>query len=82
MDTTCGHTCRGLCNALSVAEQREREAVEEYRYFIHQCDYPDVRVVLERLMADRQRALQILKDTRAMLDARFFTTDRINDSFA
>ena len=42
MNTTCVHSCKGLCTALEVAEHREQEAIREYRKFAGGCDYPDV----------------------------------------
>lgn len=82
METSCVHSCRGLCNALTAAEHREEEAIEEYRRFAEQCDYPDVRVALERLIFGRRQALDLLRETRAMLSSRFDALDRINDAFA
>jgi len=82
MNTTCVHSCKGLCGALTVAERREEEAVAEYRRYAQECDYPDVRLVLERLIGSREEALRTLREARAMLEARFDTLDRLNDSFA
>ncbi len=82
MEPRCIHSCKGLCTALSVAEQREEQTITEYRRFAEECDYPDVRILLERLVAERQRALQALRDVRNLLTERFATVDRINDSFA
>ncbi len=82
MEPKCVHSCRGLCTALSLAEHREQEAIGEYRRFAAECDYPDVKIMLERLVADRERALQGLRDLRAHLVERFATIDNISDSFA
>ncbi|MGA9120716.1 MAG: hypothetical protein WB699_15230 [Bacteroidota bacterium] len=82
METKCIHSCKGLCNALTVAERREQEAIDEYRRYVGECDYPDVKVLLERLIAQRQQAVQALRDARAMLEERFATIDRISDNFA
>ncbi len=81
MDTTCVHSCKGLCNALTVAEHREEEALKEYQRFAEQCDYPDVKHMLERLIDEHQRALTLLHETRAALAARFATMDQMNESF-
>ncbi len=82
MDTSCVHSCKGLCNALTVAEHHEEAAISEYRQFAEQCDYPDVRLLLERLIEDRRQALGMIREARAALTARFATVDQINDSFA
>jgi rubrerythrin len=82
MEKKCVHSCKGLCNALEVAEQRERQAIKEYREFAATCDYPDVRMLLEKLIGERERALQSLRATRDALNVRFNTLDNISDSFA
>ena len=82
MEPKCVHSCKGLCNALEVAEHREREAIKEYRRFALECDYPDVREMLETLIRDRERSLELLREKREMIMIRFNTLDNINDSFA
>ncbi|HEX7572102.1 MAG TPA: hypothetical protein VF514_03345 [Bacteroidota bacterium] len=82
MNTTCVHSCKGLCAALEVAEHREQEAIREYRKFAGGCDYPDVRQILEELIRDREKALAVLREKREILTVKFNAIDRINDSFA
>jgi rubrerythrin len=82
MNTVCVHSCKGLCNALQVAEHRERESIKEYRKFGESCDYPDVRVLLEELILEREKSLRLLEEKRAALEAKFNTLDNITDSFA
>lgn len=82
MSTTCVHSCKGLCTALSVAVRREEEAIAEYRRFAGECDYPDVKLILDALIADRERALAMLREKRTLLAEKFDVIDRINDSFA
>lgn len=81
MSVKCVHSCKGLCNALEVAEHREREAIREYREYAASCDYPDVREILQQLIGDRERALAQLQEKKAMLAAKFEMIDRINESF-
>ncbi|MBK7259030.1 MAG: hypothetical protein IPI01_14775 [Ignavibacteriae bacterium] len=82
MAQECVHSCKGLCSALSVAEHREEEALKEYRRFASECDYPDVAEILQGLVADRERALRVLRDKRQELAEKFDVIDRINDTFA
>jgi rubrerythrin len=82
MNTTCVHSCKGLCAALEVAEHRDQEAIREYRKFAGGCDYPDVRQILEELIRDREKALAVLREKREILTVKFDAIDRINDSFA
>ncbi len=82
MERTCVHSCKGLCNALDVMERREQEAIALYRQYAAECDYPDVKELLDALIADRERGLHLLREKRETLTAKFAVTDRINDSFA
>lgn len=81
MKTSCVHTCRGLCNALTLAERREAEAISEYRGYAEGCDYPEVREILESLVRERERMLALLREKRETLEARFATLDQIGESF-
>ncbi len=81
MKTPCVHSCRGLCNALAVAEHREEEAIREYREYAAGCDYPEVRDVLETLAREREKMLNLLREQRAALEVKFATLDRISESF-
>ena len=82
MSRKCVHSCKGLCSALEVAELREQEAITQYRQYATECDYPDVQKLLEALIADRERAIRLLREKREMLSMKFSVVDRINDSFA
>lgn len=81
MKASCVHSCKGLCNALTLAENREAEAVREYRDYAAGCDYPEVREVLENLAREREKMLAFLREQREILDVKFTTIDRINESF-
>ena len=82
MNATCVHSCKGLCNALQVAELREQEAIKEYREYAAQCDYPDVKELLDELVRSREQAVRTLRQKREALEVRFAMIDKINDSFA
>jgi rubrerythrin len=82
MNAKCVHSCKGLCNAIAVAEQREQEAIHEYQRYADGCDYPDVKEVLNALIVERRKALQLLREKRELLTVKFAMIDRINDSFA
>jgi rubrerythrin len=81
METTCVHSCKGLCQALELAEHREEQALQEYRRFVTTCDYPDVKLILEDLIGQRERALELMREKRKVLAARFSMIDNINESF-
>lgn len=82
MDAKCVRSCKGLCSALEVAEKHEQEAIDEYRQYAVQCDYPDVRDLLEVLIREREHALAMLKEKRDILTVKFSALEKINDSFA
>ncbi len=82
MDKPCVHSCKGLCNALQVAEHREQEAIREYRNYASQCDYSDVRTLLEDLIRDREKALAGLREKREVLRAKFAVIDKMNESLS
>jgi len=82
MKTACVHSCKGLCNALTLAEHREAEAIQEYRDYAKGCDYPEVREILETLAREREKMLTLLREQRAVLEVKFATVDRINESFS
>ncbi len=82
MDRKCVHSCKGLCTALEVAEHRQQEAIKEFRQFAADCDYPDVRELLEAVITQHERSLQLLREKREMLSVRFNAIDNISDSFA
>lgn len=82
MTAKCVHSCKGLCNALQAAELQEQEAINEYREYAAQCDYPDVKDLLEDLILSREQALRSLRIKREALEVRFAMIDKINDSFA
>lgn len=81
MNAECVHSCKGLCQATEVAAHRERESIAEYRHFLSECDYPDVRVILEQLISSREQSLVLLDEARRMLAAKFHTVDQIAGSF-
>jgi rubrerythrin len=82
MDQNCVHSCKGLCGALSAAQHREEEALQLYRSYAAECDYPDVRDMLNDLIASREAAIAMLARKREELNARFDALDGINSQFA
>ena len=81
MKTNCVHSCKGLCAALDAAVIREQEAIKEYKSISAECDYPDVKILLNALLAEREKSLQLLKEKAEMLRVKFDTLYQINDGF-
>jgi rubrerythrin len=82
MEKKCVHSCKGLCDALEVAEQRERQTIKEYQQYAADCDYPDVRALLQTLITHREQGLRLLLEAKDGLSVKFNTLDSIRDSFA
>lgn len=81
MEVQCIHSCRGLCNALTVAEHRELSAIKEYQTFLEQCNYPDVQAILKELITQHQRTVSLLQGKRTELTEKFNILENINESF-
>jgi len=77
----CAHTCKGLCVALELATKQEKEAILQYAYFRDECTYPDVKLMLNELIIQRQKSIQLLEETQALLKSRFEVLDQVRDSF-
>ena len=82
MKTVCVHSCRGLCNALEIAEHHEQQAIKEYRQYLEGCDYPEVRDILTDLIKEREKGLITLQEKKKVLAVKFDTLNSVNDSFA
>ena len=81
MKSPCVHSCKGLCGALEIAEHHEEEMIREYRTYAEDCDYPDVRALLQTLIRQREQGLRLLREKREMLTARFNAIDSIAESY-
>lgn len=77
----CAHTCKGLCNALEVAMKEEKEAILKYAYFRDECSYPDVKLMLNELILQRQKSIDLLSKTRTLLQEKFDVLDQIREGF-
>ena len=82
MDTLrCAQTCRWLCSALEVAAKMEKESILEYGLLRDACIYPDVRVILNELILRRQKSIQLLEETKVLIQKRFEVLDQISEGF-
>jgi hypothetical protein len=81
MKTNCVHSCKGLCAALDAAVLREEEAIKEYKTISTDCDYPDVKILLNDLLREREKSLQLLKEKADMIRIKFDTLDQISDGY-
>lgn len=77
----CAHTCKGLCTALELATKQEKETILQYAYFRDECTYPDVKLMLNELIIQRQKSIQLLEETKSQLKAKFEVLDQISEGF-
>ncbi len=81
MNTNCDHTCKGLCNALDLAIELEEKSLIGFRAYANECDYPDVKILLNDLIANKEKSILQLKDKAEMIRVTFNTLDQISAGF-
>jgi rubrerythrin len=79
--TQCAHTCKGLCTALEIAILREKEAILQYGELRDECNYPDVKAMLNNLIIHRAESLRLLEETKAAVASKFKVLDEIREGF-
>ena len=77
----CAHTCKGLCQALELAAGQEKKAILQYAYFRDECTYPDVKLMLNELIIQRQKSIRLLEETKSQLQSKFDVLDQIREGF-
>lgn len=80
-DIRCAHTCKGLCTALEIALNQEKQTILQYAYFRDECTYPDVKLMLNELIIQRQKSIQLLNKTKQLLKEKFDVLDQIREGF-
>ncbi len=77
----CAHTCRGLCRAIEIATLKEKEAILQYDSLRDECNYPDVKVIINELILHREKSIRLLEDAKVRLKSKFEVLDQIRGSF-
>lgn len=77
----CGHTCKGLCTATELALLREKEAILQYDALRDECEYPDVKAILNELIIQRQKSIRMLEEAKLLLKTRFEILDEVREGF-
>ena len=80
-ETECAHTCRGLCRAIEIAALKEKEAILQYDSLREECNYPDVKVIINELIFHREKSIRLLEDAKVRLKAKFEVLDQISGGF-
>ncbi|RCK77586.1 MAG: hypothetical protein IGBAC_1895 [Ignavibacteriae bacterium] len=79
--TICEHTCKGLCKALELAIEQESKSIQSLKNFFDECDYPDVKILLNDIITAKEKYILLLKDKAEDVRIRFNTLDQIGESF-
>lgn len=77
----CAHTCKGLCTSLEIALLREKEAILQYDALRDECNYPDVKAILNELIIHRQKSIRMLEEAKALLKTKFGVLEQIQEGF-
>ena len=77
----CHQSCKGICTSLEVASASEQKAIALYEELRDQCNYPDIRQMIESLIAKRQEMLRLIEETRTKVREQFDVLDQVQAGF-
>ena len=77
----CTHTCKEICTALELADTKEKDMILQYDELRKQCTYPDVKVMLNELILHKQKSIQLVEKTKALLKEKFNVLDQVREGF-
>ena len=77
----CLHTCKGFCNSLEIATLREKEAIIQYDSLRDECNYPDVKAILNELIIQRQKSIKLLEEAKLLMKSKFEVLAQIQDGY-
>lgn len=77
----CSHTCKGLCTAIEIASLNEKSAILQYGALRDTCEYPDVQAMLNELIIERKKSIELLEKTKQLLRTKFDVLDQIREGF-
>jgi len=80
-DVKCAHGCKEFCTAMEIATLREKEAILQYDALRDECDYPDVKAILNELILQRQKSIRLLEEAKLLTKSKFEILDQIQDGF-
>jgi hypothetical protein len=80
-DIRCAQTCAGVCAALTTSLVQEREAILHYGDLRDQCTYPEVKIMLNQLILERKKTIELIEATTESIRARFGALHDVQESF-
>lgn len=81
LQSICSHTCKEYCTALEIATLREKEAILQYGSLRDECNYPDIKAMLNELIMERKKTIELLERTKENLRSRFAVLDQVREGF-
>jgi len=81
LQSTCAHTCKEYCTALEISTLREKEAILQYGALRDECSYPDIKAMLNELIIERKKTIELLERTKEHLRSKFEVLDQVRDGF-
>ncbi len=80
-DVKCAHGCKEFCTAMEITTLREKEAILQYDALRDECDYPDVKAILNELILQREKSIRLLEEAKQLMKSKFEVLDQIQDGF-
>jgi len=77
----CVQSCKELCRAIDYASTSEKEAILQYAYYRDACTYPEVRNILNELILQKKKSIELLEKTKELLRGKFEVLDQVRESF-
>lgn len=77
----CKQTCRQLCTGIELAMTYEKRAILQYASIRNVCTEPEVKNMLNALIIQKQKSIELLERTQALLRSKFEVLDQIRDGF-
>ena len=77
----CSRSCREICTAIELATVNEKNAILQYATLRDQCTYPDVKIMLNELIIDKKRSIELLDRTKELMKSKFEVIEQIREGF-
>jgi len=80
-DPKCAHGCKEFCTALELAALHEKEAILQYDTLRDECEYPDVKAMLNELIIQREKSIRLLEETKRVMKSKFEILNQIQSGY-
>jgi hypothetical protein len=66
---------------MELATINEKTAILQYASLRDECTYPDVKVMLNELIIEKQRSIELLEQTKELMKTKFGVIEQIREGF-